>query len=191
MTVPAWNHAGVLPPIRPDVPGNSRDRSPYLVELSAFVDQFATSPERTVILEGLLRFRAALHQAGIVSGFQWLDGSFLEQVEILEGRAPRDMDVVTFFHVPVGQDESSLVQQHGALFDPRQTKASFSMDAYPVVLGKPMDEWQVRYVSYWYSMWSHRRDDLWKGFVQVKLDPAQDADARAALSLRGGVQHEQ
>lgn len=190
MTIPAWNAVGVLPPILPGATGSSRERSPYRVNLSMLVDRFSTSPERMIILDGLLRFRTALHQAGIVSGFQWLDGSFLEDVETQENRPPNDMDVVTFFYMPQGYDQRSLVHQHGALFDSKQTKANFAMDAYPVVLGNPTDEWQVRNVNYWYSMWSHRRDGVWKGFVQVDLDPAQDADARAMLNLHGGIHHD-
>lgn len=189
-SIPAWSSAGVLPPIRPSAPGNSPDRSPYAVELAAMVDRFSTSPERMAILDGLLRFRADLHEAGITSGFQWLDGSFLEQVEALEGRAPRDMDVVTFLDLPPGQDQRSLVQHYGMLFDQKHVKTTYDMDAYFVVLGQPLDMGSVRRVSYWYSLWSHRRDGLWKGFVQIDLDPSQDGDARAILNLNGGVHHE-
>jgi hypothetical protein len=189
-SIPAWNSAGVLPPIRPNVLGSSPDRSPYVVELAVLFDRFATSPERMAILDGLLRFRADLHAAGITSGFQWLDGSFLEQVEALEGRAPRDMDVVTFLDLPQGLDQQSLVQRHGSLFDQKHVKATYAMDAYFAVLGQPTDHWQVKNIAYWYSLWSHRRDGLWKGFVQVDLDPSQDGDARAILNLAGGVHHD-
>lgn len=189
-SIPAWNSAGVLPPIRPNAPGSSPDRSPYLVDLAVLFDRFATSPERMAILDGLLRFRADLHAAGITSGFQWLDGSFLEQVELLEGRAPRDMDVVTFLALPPGLDQRSLVQRHGTLFDQKHVKATYAMDAYFAVLGQPTDHWQVKNIAYWYSLWSHRRDGLWKGFVQVDLDPSQDGDARAILNLAGGVHHD-
>jgi hypothetical protein len=190
VAIPVWNNAGVLPPIRTSVPGNSPDRSPYSVELAMLVDRFSTSPERIAILDGLLRFRADLHQAGIVSGFQWLDGSFLEQVEVLEGRPPRDMDVVTFFEMPPVQDQRSLIQRHGALFNQKQVKMIYTMDAYFIELGCPTNQWLVKHVAYWYSMWSHRRDGLWKGFVQVDLGPAQDVDARAILNFHGGVHHE-
>jgi len=189
-SIPAWNSAGVLPPIRPNALGSSPDRSPYVVDLAVLFDRFATSPERMAILDGLLRFRAGIHAAGITSGFQWLDGSFLEQVEALESRAPRDMDVVTFFDLPSGQDQRSLVQSHGKLFDQKHVKATYAMDAYFVVLGEPLDTGSVRRVSYWYSLWSHRRDGLWKGFVQVDLDPSQDGDARVILNLAGGVHHD-
>lgn len=187
MTIPAWNPSGVLPPIRPTAQGHSTDRSPYVSELVALIDRFATSPQRIAILSGMLKFREALHQVGIVNGFQWFDGSFIEDVETLEGRPPNDLDVVTFFHLPAGYDQASLVQKHPTLFDPLQLKANFSMDAYPVVLGSPMNELEVRIVAYWYSMWSHRRSGMWKGFVQVSLDPAQDTHALALLNLRGGL----
>jgi len=190
MTIPAWNGAGVLPPIRPNVFGNSPDRAPYPADLSSLVDRFAISTERMSILDGLLRFRAALHQVGIVSGFQWFDGSFLEDVETLESRPPRDMDVVTFFYLPPGQDQCSLVQQHGKLFDQRQLKPTYAMDAYFIVLGQPTDQWQVKNVAYWYSMWSHRRDGLWKGFLQIDLDPTQDAAALALLNHHRGIRHD-
>jgi hypothetical protein len=164
------------------VPGCSTDRSPYTVDLAAFVERFATSPERKKILGGLLKFRQALHKQGIVRGFQWLDGSFLEDVETLEKRHPRDMDIVTLFHLPDGDDQSTLTKRAGTLFHNNHLKTTYAMDAYFVVLDQPTDEWQVRNVSYWYSMWSHRRDGLWKGFVQIDLDSAQDGDAGAILS---------
>jgi hypothetical protein len=189
--LPRWNGVGVLPPVRPGMPGHSPERSPYQVPLAAFVDQFATSPERMAILDGLLRFREKLHELGIVSGFQWLDGSFLEQIELLESRPPRDMDVVTFFDMPIGENQRSLFQKAGQLFDRKHLKASYAVDGYFSVLGQPVDARQVQSITYWYSMWSHRRDGLWKGFAQVDLNPFQDTDVRTALNINGrNVQHE-
>lgn len=188
--IPVWNGAGVLPPIRPGAAGNAPDRSPYLVDLSVFFERFSTSPERMTILDGFLKFRANLHLAGITSGFQWIDGSFLEAVELQESRAPNDMDVVTFFHLPAGQDQNSLVMANIELFDPEHLNKMYSIDGYFLVLDQPTDAWQVKLISYWYSMWSHRRDGLWKGFVQIDLDPSRDNEARAILNLSGGIHHE-
>lgn len=185
MTIPDWNAERVLPPIRPAATGSSPDRSPYVVDLPSLVDRFGTSLDRKRILNGMLSFRAALHGAGIQSGFQWLDGSFLEHVEVLEGRPPRDIDVVTFFELPAGRTQAALSQQFPALFDPTATKNSYHVDAYFVQLGQPTGQPQVKTVAYWYSMWSHRRSGLWKGFVQVSLDPAQDAAAQALLTDAG------
>jgi hypothetical protein len=188
--LPQWNSAGVLPPVKPEMPGSSPERSPYRITLASFVDRFATTPERMKILDGVLRFREHLHALGIVSGFQWFDGSFLEQIEILENRHPRDMDVVTFFDLPAGENQRSLLQKAGQLFDPKHLKDIFAVDGYFSVLGQPVDVRQVQSISYWYSMWSHRRDGLWKGFVQVDLDSSQDAEARAVLNISGGARHE-
>lgn len=44
-----------------------------------------------------------------------------------------------------------------------------------------MTERDVKVIAYWYSLWSHRRDDSWKGFVQVDLDPEQDAAVRQSI----------
>ena len=42
------------------------------------------------------------------------------------------------------------------------------------------------WIAYWYSMWSHRRDGSWKGFLQLDLHQARDADAREWLMLNAG-----
>lgn len=34
-------------------------------------------------------------------------------------------------------------------------------------------------------MWSHRRDGIWKGFIQVDLAPNEDADANLLLVQYG------
>lgn len=188
--LPNWNGAGVLPPIRPGRQGSSPERSPYRVPLADFVARFAISPERMKILDGLLKFRAKLHEIGIISGFQWLDGSFLEQIELLESRSPNDIDVVTFFEMPTGENQLSLLRKSKSLFDQQALKKKYSVDGYFSELGQPVDALHVQIITYWYSMWSHRRDGLWKGFVQVDLAPSEDDDARAVLNISGGARHE-
>lgn len=182
--IPAWTMAGVLPPIRPQQPGHSTDRSPYEVGLCELVEQFAFTPERVLILRGFLDYRAALHGIGLASGFQWMNGSFMQDVENHEIRAPNDVDVVTYFHLPTGDTQASLASKAGQLFNNAYVKQTYKVDAYPHVLGGAMDMRQVRQISYWYSMWSHRRDGLWKGFLQIDLKPDEDADARRILSQK-------
>jgi hypothetical protein len=63
-----------------------------------------------------LEHRAALNALGFVNGFQWCDGSFVEDKD------PSDMDVVVFVHPP--GELSQLVQQHLHLFDPALTRQS-------------------------------------------------------------------
>lgn len=186
--IPAWNMAGVLPPIRPGQPGHSADRSPYSVTLSNVVEHFSSSPQRTAILEGLLSYRAELHKLGVIDGFQWLDGSFMEDVENQQSRPPNDVDVVTFFHLPSGENQKTLAIKAQQLFSQQYVKQNFLVDAYLQPLGEPTDARHIRQISYWYSMWSHRRDGIWKGFVQINLAPQEDIDAKQLMGiiLNGG-----
>lgn len=176
-----WNFDGVLPPINPLKAADSGERSPYPVPLTSFVERFAHTPARKKILVGLLRYRKALHELGLTSGFQWVDGSFLENIEALESRSPRDLDVVTFFHLPPGVDQRSLLHNAGHLFDPCKLKEDYAIDGYHFVLGAPIDAIKVKTIAYWYSLWSHRRSGLWKGFVQLDLDSAQDIETIAVF----------
>ena len=184
LAIPPWNSIGVIPPVSAPSPTGA-ERSPYDVSLSELVLRFGTSPERRRILDGFLRYRGRLHAAGLRTGFQWLDGSFLENIELIESRSPNDLDVVTFFSLAPGDTQLAAQARAPDAF-PRNSheravfKAAFFVDPYLVDLRKP----PVRLVqssTYWYSLWSHRRDASWKGYLQVVLDPAEDA--RAAIHL--------
>ncbi len=177
--VPAWNNQGLIPPIDEGNPV-SPDRSPYLVSLTDVVHRFATSLERITILDGLLRYRAALHATNLTTGFQWLDGSFLEHVELLEERPPHDIDVVTFYTLPLNSTQQTLLQANPVLFQHHAVKDAYQVDGYLVSL-QAAPHRLVERSAYWYSMWSHRRSAAWKGYLQVDLDPADDPAAAAVL----------
>ena len=175
--IPKWNIQGLLPPIKPGESGNSHQRSPYDVDIVTLIDHFATSQERCKILDGLLKYRLALYEAGIQEGFQWLDGSFMQDIETQESRPPNDIDVVTFLVIPNQFDQDRLMM----LFDTQKTKKEFFVDAYPFQLNQKYDTSAIKIIAYWYSMWSHTRDGSWKGFLQVSLNSSQDKDARGLL----------
>lgn len=80
MPIPAFTIDGVLPPfVGPDGPGgNLEDMSPYAVTAIEVITTLGGSDEREAILRGWLRHREALRASGFVRGFQWLDGSFVE-----------------------------------------------------------------------------------------------------------------
>ena len=179
-SIPEWDSRGVIPPNSVAEP-KSFDRSPYRVSVLDFVLRFGDSATRREILSGFLNFRYALRSAGVVCGFQWVDGSFLEEIERTEDRHPHDIDVVTFFHLPVGHTQISLEAENPALFDTRSTKRDFSVDAYFVHLNAAYLEQLVDVAAYWYSLWSHRRDGRWKGYVQLDLSDTDDQAARADL----------
>jgi len=180
VSIPDWNPQGVLPPNDPVDP-TSAERSPYAVSLTDFVLHFGTTEKRQTILLGLLDFRAALHAAGLGNGFQWVNGSFLENIETIANRPPADMDVVTFFYLPQGQTQQSFASTHPDLFKHEDTKTRFHVDAYFVPLDDNPPAYLVERSAYWYSLWSHRRNGQWKGYLQIDLLATDDAPARAEL----------
>jgi hypothetical protein len=192
VAIPPWTATGLLPPINAANP-SSTDRSPYFVSMSEVVLRFGTSAGRKHILEGFLRYRALLHGAGLVTGFQWLDGSFLENIELIEAREPNDLDLVTFFRLPAGVTQQEVMRRAPDAFprtraDRTMCKGNFFVDPQSIDLDSPPER-LVQLSTFWYSLWSHRRDMRWKGLLQVDLDPAEDGTAGAHLRtlLAGGM----
>lgn len=180
--IPHWNTSGIMPPIRPGELGHSAARSPYRASLLEIIDRFGTSAVRISILQGYLNFREQLHVVGLSAGIQWLDGSFVENKETRRGVAPADIDVITFAYLPDERTQLDIHSLNPDLFDNAKTKATYKVDSYFQILGKPSDGQFVRQTSYWNSMWSHTRQYEWKGFLEVDLSPEQDTDARTYLS---------
>ena len=179
--LPNWNALGVLPPVGRAFPSGGVN-SPFNISLKNFVLRFGESRDRRVILQGYLDYRKALHLQGIVEGFQWINGSFSENVEEREGRSPNDIDVVTFSNFAESQEEQLSLVALG-LVSPNSKK--YLVDGYFVSL-KASPENLVRRSLYWYSLWSHTRDELWKGFVQISLSPAEDEEAAGYLNSQLG-----
>ena len=180
-----FNPAGVIPPVL-DPNGVDRNRSPYKLKIDDFVKMFSYTPERVLILENFLEYRRELYKVGITSGFQWLDGSFTTDVEVTDLRPPSDIDVVTFFHLPVGESQASFLPKTNGLLDTNITKPKFMVDVYPVVLGGEITQHFIKDITYWYSMWSHRKsDNMWKGFIEVELSPLEDQ--LVLQNLKGGT----
>ncbi len=169
-----FNSAGVIPPVL-DPDGVDRNRSPYILAISDFVRMFSYTPERINILENFLKHRIELYKVGVVDGFQWLNGSFTTDVEITDQRPPSDIDVVTFFHLPEGETQLTFLPKTNGLLDASIAKPKYMVDIYPVVLGEKITAYFINDITYWYSMWSHRKsDNMWKGFIQVPLSPNED-----------------
>lgn len=176
--IPPWTAEGVLPPLDEANPV-SPTRAPYPVSLTDLVAHFATSPQRCAVLKGLLAYRAALHANGYVAGFQWLDGSFMEDVETVAARAPRDIDVVSFVHAP---QPATPTPADSEVLDHDLAKARFLVDGYFLELDAVPPR-EISFLSaYWYSLWAHRRNRVWKGFLQIELRPDDDAVAAAWLA---------
>ena len=167
MAIPDYEN-GILPPFIGegfDVAG----RSPYSATFADVVARFGNTPERRLLLIGLSKYRVALRKAGLFSGFQWISGSFVEDKESTEGAASRDIDVVTLYHLPEGETQATLVAAAPDLFDREATKSRYSVDAYFLSLSQPLTEDFIERCLYWHSLWGHRRDGRWKGYLRVDL----------------------
>ena len=180
-TIPEWDSSAVIPAIDFGHP-TSRDRSPYKASALSIVKRFGHTSKRRRLLMGLLEFRADLHKAGLLRGFQWLNGSFAENVEGEKGEDPCDIDLVTFYRVPDGYTQSTLFSQYPDLFRHGTIKADYGLDTYFVTLNQVNPEEVVTRSTYWYSLFSHRREDYaWKGYVQIDLAADRDVEARNEL----------
>ena len=178
--IPDWNHSGLLPANDPAA-STSHDRSPYTASLLDLAVRFGHTSARRRLLTGLLDYRAELHKAGLMCGFQWIDGSFIENIEESEQRRPKDVDLVTFFHIPDKHTSESLRQDFPELFDNSKVMANYDIDAYFVQLNQVTPEETVRESTYWYSLWSHTRDGEWKGYVEVDLSGDDDESIRVEI----------
>lgn len=84
--IPELNQSGVLPPFIPEQsPTDPAGMAPYRSSISEFIIRYAKSRERIDILKGLLSYRKKLKEIGVTDGFQWVDGSFVENVEKIWG----------------------------------------------------------------------------------------------------------
>ena len=178
----------ILPPHLGD-PRDDAQLSPYRSEIVEVCQRFGTTPRRVEILRGFLGLRARLLGAG-VEGFQWLGGSFLEDVEWREGRDPGDVDVVTTTMSPATREEAALVvQSDPTLLDQTSVKQRHQVDHFllPAYLGP---EAFADRAAYWIGLFSHRRDSIWKGMLRIPLTVG-DGDARALELLDDGQAAEQ
>lgn len=189
--IPAFGLGEVLPPfVGTDVTGGQLlPRSPYPATAHELVDTFCTSRARATILRGLFAFRATLRAEGFAEGFQWIDGSFVENCEAFRSRPPADVDVVSLLRRPVAvADDASWIgyvtARQNTLFDPRWTKASFHCDSYFIDLD--IDPISVaEQAAYWVGLFSHQRDTFrWKGMVKIEFGPSDDADALTLINER-------
>jgi|ERR1039458_4347245 hypothetical protein len=174
MPIPDFNHNGVLPP-HMGLPTDPAQLSPYPVTAFEVCEKFGTSLERRNILRGWLELRAALRQFGFPSGFQWLDGSFMEDVEARRGSPPNDIDVVSF--LPAGNPQIHNAALSSLLANRAGVKTRYKVDHLIVMLFWP-GHVLIEQSRYWCGLFSHRRaDGIWKGMLKVDLGPQADDDA--------------
>lgn len=168
MPIPDFGHNNVLPPHL----GNPTDRShlsPYPCSILELCHKFAISTQRIEILKKFVAFRQKMTDCGILYGFQWLDGSFIENIELSEERAPRDLDVVTFYGQLSIKDQTRIRANFPEFVNPNLAKEIFSLDHYPVDYSYSPDV-TVEMTRYWVQLFTHNRNGIWKGMLRLGLN---------------------
>ena len=173
MAIPDFNATGVLPPHLGN-PIHASQMSPYPATALETCEKYGFSPDRREILRGWLNFRELLRSLGHGSGFQWIDGSFLEDVERRRGLSPQDLDVVSFLPPsPPAIDPAILL----VITNQSLTKANYKVHHIIVRLNWP-GETIIEYTRFWCGLFSHSKDDgAWKGMLKVDLNTKLNDDA--------------
>jgi hypothetical protein len=187
--VPPFDVRGLLPPFV-GADATTQDRSPYLATMAEVVTQLGTTPQRRQLLRNLIAYRQLLAVEGYQNGVQFIDGSFVENIEGSANRPPSDIDVFSLLNAPQKyRSDPSAWASTGLTFwqteiaDRNKNKQRFSLDTYAVLYEELQPMGLIQYIIYWYGLFSHQRDTFaWKGFVVLPLDPIGD---QAALALIG------
>lgn len=192
MPLPSFDLRGLLPPFV-GADAATHDRSPYWVSMPELAAAFGTTPHRQQLLRNLIAYRALLAQEGYVGGIQFIDGSFVENVEAFANRNPSDIDVFSILSAPpryltdpAAWQATGLPFWNAEVANRDLNKQRFSLDTYAVLFEEIQAEPMIyiNQIIYWYGLFSHQRDTFaWKGFAGLALDPAAD---QAALSQIGG-----
>jgi len=181
-SIPDFDHNLVLPPHLGD-PVDRKQLSPYRCTTIDLCQKLGTSPERRAILLHFLDFRERLRASGMTQrAFQWLDGSFIEDIETRENRPPADLDVVTVYW---GYDRPFLVNLLGTFpeFAKRTlARQTYALDHFPFDAGFS-PELTLEQTRYWILLFSHNRLGIWKGMLQLEVStPVEDSAARQLLA---------
>ena len=143
--------------------------------MNELIERFGYTADRRKIIEGLLDLRKELFSLGF-GGFQWIDGSFVTKVESIKNSSPNDADVVTWAYHPDGQNVRSVIMSKPYLCNPQIAKQKFKIDHYMIPLYNDALT-LIQYATYWYGLFSHTRERIWKGIVAVALDSLENDNA--------------
>ncbi len=180
MPIPALNDDGLLPTFHRDP--KISDRSPFQATMREIVEAFGYTDHRRNLLRSLLEYRSTLAEHGFTSGLQFINGSFVQNVEDLENRYPRDIDLFSVLSVPKKyMDDRELWQREGltiwknVVLGPRAGLHIYAELNLSV---------NFRHFLYWHDVFSQQRDTFNpKGYIVSYLDSVADRDAQDALEV--------
>jgi hypothetical protein len=156
--------------------------------MTEVVGTLGITPERKKLLLALLDYRTLLASLGYAIGLQFIDGSFVENVELRENRSPGDIDVFSFLVRPSHYQQDPALWQSTGFAEWRDeiaardlNKQRFGLDTYAIAIDQTGPVGVIEGTMYWYSLFSHKRLTYdWKGFLRVELNANDDAAARTA-----------
>jgi hypothetical protein len=180
--IPNFDHNGVIPPHLGSPQEGGHQMSPYPTTSLEFCEKFATSPERIDILKRFLEFRSEMRKSGI-SGFQWLDGSFVEDIEnSSRNRPPQDLDILTFYYPITVAQNTNILANFIEFVDRKACKTKFKLDHLMINIGvNPVII--IEFTRYFLQLFTHNRDQVWKGMLKMEVGITdEDADAEKYLN---------
>ncbi len=160
--IPAFRANGYLPPGAHEA--TAREVEQRLVEV------FPASVTRRALHDDWRHRRDAIF-AIAAPAMEWVDGSFVSlQLD------PGDVDVVTF--IDGAALEALSIDDKQAFLDlfasRLRTKLVSGCDSFLAIIrppGHPDHTASVVYAEYWHQWWSHDRDGVEKGYLDVLGDP--------------------
>ncbi len=85
--IPEWGDDGVLP----QGEFSKEFNSPYICSMEEFHSRFGVTEHRKVLLEGLIKYREILRNRlspiPDLYAIQWIDGSFIQNIEIRKAQS--------------------------------------------------------------------------------------------------------
>ena len=136
--------------------------SPHEVTSVGLVRLCGKDAKRIQLMQQFFKCRQEFYKHHLTRGYQWIDGSFVEM-----RRTPKDIDVVTWLAMDRFECQTAL---KNILRDPPWNE--HDIDHYILFRDDP-----IKKVLYWHDLWSHTKEDIRKGYLQLDLSPEGDAQA--------------
>lgn len=194
--IPEFADHGGLPSFVNGDPTIPDARSPFRVSIQSLIDRFCTTKDRATLLKGLNEYRKHLYSGGFIAGSQWIDGSFVENVEKISQRSPNDIDLITLYHRPIKYQQNPQLwaldyqnNLHSRFFNTHSMKKAFYCDTYDIDLDAGAKS-IVRNSTYWFGLFSDMRGNgAKKGIVEIELasDPKEFTAIAKAIESRFDV----
>ena len=175
--IPEYNHNNVLPPFIGDVT-SPYGYSPYKCDIVEFCRHFAKSPERIAILKGFVQFRLDCLANGI-SGRQWIDGDFVENIEESESKDPDRVLVISLVKIESQDEAERLLKNFPEFADPRLSVPKYKVDHYVFVINQDADT-IIEQSKFWSQYFCHNRRGVWKGMLEI---PLYDNDIKDQMAM--------